>query len=86
MNPQASSSSQPTSHRTSTSHPSGIDPGHGLEHEHPVDSSGRRHRKRRPRTWARRMKQKFMPLFWVLIGLIGLVFVVKVVLSMTALK
>jgi hypothetical protein len=85
MNPQASSSSHSSSHPEARSS-QGTDQLPSTEHEHTTDASGRRRRKRRPRTWARRMKQKLMPVFWVVIGLAGLYFVVHTVLSMTALK
>jgi hypothetical protein len=45
-----------------------------------------RRRKQRPRTWARRMKQRLSPLLWLVVGLLGLYFVVRTVLSMTALQ
>jgi cell division septal protein FtsQ len=50
------------------------------------DTPKRRRRKQRPRTWARRMKQKFMPAFWMILGLVGLYLVVRTVLNMTALQ
>lgn len=52
---------------------------------HSLTEKGHRRRKR-PRSWGRRTRAKLMPLFWILIALIGLYFVVRTVLSMTALQ
>jgi hypothetical protein len=78
MNPHVSSSSDaaPAPEARSSS-----------DHDSSSPSPGKaRRRKQRPRTWARRMKQRMMPLFWILIALLGLYFVVRTVLTMTALQ
>jgi len=57
----------------------------GQEHTAHSPERGRR-RKKRPRTWGRRMRARLMPLFWITVALVGLYFVVRSVLSMTALQ
>ena len=58
----------------------------GQEHTAHSPERGRRRKKQRPRTWGRRMRARLMPLFWITVALVGLYFVVRSVLSMTALQ